>query len=72
MYCLTFILKVNDTVRDTDPFNNLMKTSIGTENLNYFIMILLKGPDNSQVSSNSMIHVNSNNMDATAPLSDGS
>lgn len=72
MYCLTFILKVNNTVQDTDPYNNLMKTSIGAQTLNYFIMILLKGPDNPQVSFNSMIHINSNNIDTTAPLSVGS
>lgn len=69
---MKFILKVNNTVQDTDPFNNLMKTSIGAQTFNYFIMILLKGTDNPQISSNSMIHINSNSMDATAPLSVGS
>lgn len=61
-----------NTVQDTDPFNILMKTSIGDQTLKYFIMILLKGPDNPYSSSNSMIHINSNNMDATTPLSFGS
>lgn len=45
-----------------------MKTSIGDQTLKYFIMILLKGPDNPCIFSNSVIHINFNNMDATAPL----
>lgn len=64
MYYLTFILEVTkNTVQDT---NILMTSSMGAQTLKYFIMILLKGPDNLQISSNSLIHNNSNNMDATA------
>lgn len=66
MYCFTFILKVTkNTSQDTDWFNILMKTSKGSQTLKYFIVI--KEPDNWQISSNSMIHVNFNKLDATTP-----
>lgn len=48
-----------------------MKTSIGDQTLKYFIMILLKGPDNPYISSNSMIHINSKNMDELSPFHSG-
>lgn len=44
-----------------------MKTSRGTQTLKYLTMILLKGPDNQQISSDSMIHINSDKLDATTP-----